>query len=128
MHCEPPVPGGSVEYTARLKDARYPSIYNVRFQTPDVGNDFAQAAAALWRTLRSRGYSQDQIDQYTIDSIESPYGVVLRPGGAAGGEQSTDANYEIINLDNQIPVFRFIANTDEEARRKFNDWLYGLLS
>ena len=122
---EPPVPGGSVEYTARLKDARYPSIYNVRFQTPDVGNDFAQAAAALWRTLRSRGYSQDQIDQYTIDSIESPYGVVLRPGGAAGGEQSTDANYEIINLDNQIPVFRFIANTDEEARRKFNDWLSG---
>jgi hypothetical protein len=122
---EMPVPGGSVEYIARLKDARYPSIYNVRFQTPDVGNDFSQAAAALWRTLRSRGYSQDQIDEYTIDSIESPYGVVMRPGGAVGGEQSTDANYEIINLDNQIPVFRFIANTDEEARRKFNDWLSG---
>jgi len=44
-----------------------------------------------------------------------------------GGEQSTDANYEIIARHSAsatpYPVLRFIANTDEEAARKFSDWL-----
>ena len=44
-----------------------------------------------------------------------------------GGEQSSDANYEIIDRNTRPaqPVFRFIANTDEEATRKFQDWLRG---
>lgn len=43
----------------------------------------------------------------------------------AGGEQSTDANYEIVDRRTMRPVFRFIANTDQEAARKYTDWLAG---
>ena len=45
------------------------------------------------------------------------------PAGAVGGEQSSDANYEIIDLETMNPVFRLIANTDEEAQRKLRDWV-----
>lgn len=45
------------------------------------------------------------------------------PAGAVGGEQSSDANYEIYNGETNRVMFRFIANTDEEARRKFDDWI-----
>jgi hypothetical protein len=45
----------------------------------------------------------------------------------AGGEQSSDANYEIVDYSTAeaVPVFRFIANTDQDAQRKFQDWLAG---
>ncbi len=39
------------------------------------------------------------------------------------GSQSDDANYEIVNRANNQLVFRFIANTPQEAQRKFEDWL-----
>jgi hypothetical protein len=39
------------------------------------------------------------------------------------GSQTADANYEIINRANMQPVFRFIANTPQEAQRKYADWL-----
>ncbi len=39
------------------------------------------------------------------------------------GSQSDDANYEIVNRANNQSVFRFIANTPQEAQRKFEDWL-----
>ncbi len=44
-----------------------------------------------------------------------------------GGEQSSDANYEIVDRRRvpYTPVFRFIANTDQEASQKFMDWLRG---
>ena len=44
---------------------------------------------------------------------------------AVGGEQSSDANYEIVDRRSATPypVFRFIANTDQEAGRKYSDWL-----
>jgi hypothetical protein len=48
-----------------------------------------------------------------------------QPAGAVGGEQSSDANYEIVDRRSNRPVFRFIANTDDEAQRKYNDWLRG---
>lgn len=43
------------------------------------------------------------------------------------GEQSSDANYEIVDRSTvpYRPVFRFIANTDQEASRKYSDWLAG---
>jgi len=46
---------------------------------------------------------------------------------AVGGEQSSDANYEIVDRSTvpYRPVFRFIANTDQEASRKYSDWLAG---
>jgi hypothetical protein len=47
------------------------------------------------------------------------------PAGAVGGEQSTDANYEIYNTETNRSMFRFIANTDPEAERKYQDWLSG---
>ena len=40
-----------------------------------------------------------------------------------GGEQRSGANYEIYNGDTNRTMFRFIANTDEEARQKFADWI-----
>jgi len=39
------------------------------------------------------------------------------------GSQSDDANYEIVDRSNNRSVFRFIANTDQDARRKYEDWL-----
>jgi len=46
---------------------------------------------------------------------------------SAGGEQSSDANYEIVDYSTAeaVPVFRFIANTDQDAQRKFMDWIRG---
>jgi hypothetical protein len=45
----------------------------------------------------------------------------------AGGEQSTDANYEIVDKSTQpwTVKFRFIANTPQEAIAKLNDWIRG---
>lgn len=48
-----------------------------------------------------------------------------RAAQQVGGEQSSDANYEIIDRNTNRPVFRFIANTDGEAQRKYSDWLSG---
>ena len=38
------------------------------------------------------------------------------------GDQTADANYEIIDNRNQTSVFKLIANTTEEAQRKLADW------
>jgi hypothetical protein len=45
----------------------------------------------------------------------------------AGGEQSTNANWEILDKssDPWRPVFRFIANTPQEAIAKLADWIRG---
>lgn len=39
------------------------------------------------------------------------------------GSQSADANYEIVNRQTRRPVFLFIANTNQDAQRKFADWV-----
>jgi hypothetical protein len=46
---------------------------------------------------------------------------------ATGGEQSTDANYEIVDKSTQpwTVKFRFIANTPMEAMGKLRDWIRG---
>lgn len=41
------------------------------------------------------------------------------------GEQSSDANYEIVDRRTGRSVFRMIANTDQDAARKYHDWLAG---
>ena len=38
-------------------------------------------------------------------------------------DQTGDANYEIVNRGNGRRVFVFIANTDQDAQRKYEDWL-----
>jgi hypothetical protein len=38
------------------------------------------------------------------------------------GDQTADANYEIIDNRNQTSVFKFIANTIDDASRKLADW------
>jgi hypothetical protein len=45
----------------------------------------------------------------------------------ADGQQSTDANYEIVDYRTAEghTVFRFIANTPQEAMRKLSDWVQG---
>ena len=45
----------------------------------------------------------------------------------AGGEQSTDANWEIVDksTDPWTVKFRFIANTPQEAIAKLRDWIQG---
>jgi hypothetical protein len=43
----------------------------------------------------------------------------------AGGQQITNANYEIVDRGSDQVVFRFIANTAQEAVAKFNDWIRG---
>jgi hypothetical protein len=44
-----------------------------------------------------------------------------------GGEQSSDANYEILDKSTEpwTVKFRFIANTPQEAMRKLSDWVRG---
>ena len=111
-------------YTARLITPGYPqSRLQHHFNTPDVGGDYAQAIAALRRDLRRAGYSEEQVDNFVVDTIETSDGTILSPRGRIGGEQSLDANYEIYNVASNQPVFRFISNTDWEARRKFEDWI-----
>lgn len=39
------------------------------------------------------------------------------------GSQSDDANYEVVDRQTLQPVFRFIANTPDEANRKYGEWL-----
>jgi soluble lytic murein transglycosylase-like protein len=125
------------KYTAYLKYPEYPSIMLHSYSTPDVGLDFLQAAAALRRSLRQTGYSEDQIDNLTIEKIESD-NAILRPGAepemrtattsvTIPGEQSSDANYEIVDYRTAEghTVFRFIANTPQEAMRKLSDWVQG---
>jgi Putative amidoligase enzyme len=41
----------------------------------------------------------------------------------AWGDQTGDANWEIVDNRNQTSVFKLIANTATEAQRKFNQWL-----
>ena len=38
-------------------------------------------------------------------------------------DQTGDANYEVINRSNMQPVFKFIANTDQDAQRKYTQFL-----
>jgi len=98
---------------------------------------FADTAEQAGFLMRSQGLTADDVrivDMYTNTvydingrpagegSIRATAGEPV-PAGSVGGEQSTDANYEIIDLETRGPVFRFIANTDEEAERKFRDWV-----
>jgi hypothetical protein len=38
-------------------------------------------------------------------------------------DQTGDANYEIVRRDTMTPVFVFIANTEQDAARKYEQWL-----
>lgn len=38
-------------------------------------------------------------------------------------DQTGDANYEVIDRSNMQPVFKFIANTDQDAQRKYTQFL-----
>jgi hypothetical protein len=38
-------------------------------------------------------------------------------------DQTSDANYEVVDRQTNRPVFLFIANTDADAWRKYSDWL-----
>lgn len=39
------------------------------------------------------------------------------------GSQEADANYEVVHRSTMRPVFKFIANTEPEAARKYAQWL-----
>ena len=96
--------------------------------------DTVEKANILMRDYRLTADDIRIVDMYTntvydingrpagADSIRATAGEPV-PAGSVGGEQSSDANYEIIDLETRGPVFRFIANTDEEAQRKYMDWL-----
>jgi hypothetical protein len=87
---------------------------------------FAQAVDRANQLIRSREVPREDIRIFDLNDNKAYY-ITGAPVGSSsnnvGGEQSSDANYEIYNAETDQPVFRFIANTDEEARRKFRDWI-----
>jgi len=70
-------------------------------------------------TLRPSGQSQPAFRQ-PMPNVGTQTEMENRLGW---GSQSADANYEIIDRSNNRTVFLFIANTDQEAERKYEDWL-----
>ena len=128
-----PVPAGSVG--GGFNRAPHTSIYqlidnrNGQIMLGGETRTFAdtvEKANILMRDYRLTADDIRIVDMYT----NTVYDINGRPvsGNNANtssidGEQSTDANYEIIDLETRGPVFRFIANTDQEAQRKFIDWL-----
>lgn len=70
-------------------------------------------------TLRPSGQSQPAFRQ-PMTNVGTQAEMENRLGW---GSQSADANYEIVNRANMQTVFRFIANTPQEAERKYRDWL-----
>jgi hypothetical protein len=102
-----------------------PVLY--RFSAGTTGD--AIEAARRWTT--ARGIERRSVYLDSIESL-SPEELNARPTNLpsqtdaenrmALGDQTADANYEIIDNRNQTSVFRFIANTTEDARRKLADW------
>jgi hypothetical protein len=128
-----PVPAGSVGggFARAPHTSIYQLIDNRNGQIMLGGEtrtfaDTVEKANILMRDYRLTADDIRIVDMYT----NTVYDINGRPvsGNNANtssidGEQSTDANYEIIDLETRGPVFRFIANTDQEAQRKFIDWL-----
>lgn len=84
-----------------------------------VGNAIADAERVAERWARGTGFD----DPIYVRPVMRP----RQQQTQAGGEQSTDANYEILDKSTQpwTVKFRFIANTAQEALRKLADWVRG---
>jgi hypothetical protein len=84
---------------------------------------FTRTVIIAKRLIRDRDIPRKDIRIIDLNANKSYYITGAPAGSSIAGEQSSDANYEIYNAETDQPVFRFIANTDEEARRKFQDWI-----
>jgi hypothetical protein len=103
-----------------------PILY--RFSAGTTGD--AIVAARRW--TEARGMERRSVYLDSIESL-SPEELNTRPPNLpsqtdaenrmALGDQTADANWEIVDNHNQTSVFKLIANTATEAQRKFNQWL-----
>jgi hypothetical protein len=91
----------------------------------------SDAINAARRWTEARGIERRSVYLDSIASL-SPEELNARPTNLPSqtdaenrmglGDQTADANYEIIDNRNQTSVFRFIANTIDDASRKLADW------
>jgi hypothetical protein len=86
-----------------------------------VGNAIADAERVADRWARGTGFDDPIYVRPVMRSRQQ------QQQTQAGGEQSTNANWEILDKssDPWRPVFRFIANTPQEAIAKLADWIRG---
>jgi len=84
-----------------------------------VGNSVADAERYAARWAEEAGFD----DPIYVRPVMRP--IQQQQQTQAGGEQSLAANYEIVDRGSDQVVFRFIANTAQEAVAKFNDWIRG---
>jgi hypothetical protein len=86
-----------------------------------VGNAIADAERVADRWARGTGFDDPIYVRPVMRSRQQ------QQQTRADGQQSTDANYEIVDYRTAEghTVFRFIANTPQEAMRKLSDWVQG---
>jgi hypothetical protein len=84
-----------------------------------VGNSVADAERYAARWAEEAGFDDPIYVRPVMRPRQQPQQT------QAGGEQSSDANYEIVDRGSDQVVFRFIANTAQEAIAKFRDWIQG---
>jgi hypothetical protein len=84
-----------------------------------VGNSVTDAERYAARWAEEAGFD----DPIYVRPVMRP--IQQQQQTQAGGQQSSAANYEIVDRGSDQVVFRFIANTAQEAVAKFNDWIRG---
>jgi hypothetical protein len=84
-----------------------------------VGNAIADAERVADRWARGTGFDDPIYVRPVMRSRQQPQQT------QAGGQQSSAANYEIVDRGSDQVVFRFIANTAQEAIAKLRDWIQG---
>jgi hypothetical protein len=99
--------------TGRGTEPEYLFRFNMSNPTEQHNGRYILAAWAARNTVDPANYMVVDAERWNVP--------------ATGGEQSTDANYEIVDKSTQpwTVKFRFIANTPQEAIAKFNDWIRG---
>jgi hypothetical protein len=91
--------------------------------------NYARALADDIARRNSMGRADIRIVDLENNQTYSFEGRLIQPSVRATAGEPVPAgrigepNYEIIDLEARGPVFRFFANTDEEAERKYRDWL-----
>lgn len=140
---QPPVPGSTVDL--QRQRAERAAEGSVQYEM------FNRTTGQIYRTFYAR---DDEMgieignryrDEMTASSGTPRASIGLRRAGAASepaaavggsqtdienrlgwGDQTADANYEILDRRNHQRKFVFIANTPQEAQRKYQDWLAAL--
>jgi hypothetical protein len=124
----PPADDPRGNYVLRRREGNEgvgPVLY--RFSAGTTGD--AIEAARRWTTARGierRSVYLDSIESLSPEELNARPTDILSQTDAENrmglGDQTADANYEIIDNRNQTSVFKFIANTVDDASRKLADW------